>query len=134
VYGALAVILIALAGFFMLAGGEEEGAAPVPTLVILQPPAGAVQSQPVSLSFDAGAPLEMGPSGWGAGGRHLHVRFGGSELMPGAGDILPDGGTRYRWTLPRVPPGPGSIQLFWSDAAHRPLRAGASGAVPVELR
>jgi hypothetical protein len=134
VYGAIALVMVVLAGYFALRGGPADGApAPVPTLVIVAPAEGSQPAQPLTVVFDAGAPLRAGASGWSADGRHVHARLGTTELMSGIADIQPEGGTRYRWVLPRLPAGDQVIQLFWSDSAHQPLRAGASAPVHVRL-
>ena len=134
VYGAIALALLLLAAFFALRGGPEDGAAPaVPTLTILAPEATDSLVQPLTLVFDAGTTLQQGPAGWTADERHVHVRVGTTELMPGPGEVQPLGEGRYRWTLPRLPSGEHSVQLFWSDPAHRPLRAGASAPLRVWL-
>jgi hypothetical protein len=134
IYGAVALVMIGLAVFFALRGGTDDGAVPgVPTLRILSPQTRTLATQPLTLVFDAGTPLRPGPMGWSAGGRHVHVRVGGNELMGGVGDLQPEGGSRYRWTLPRLPSGIQRVQLFWSDASHRPMRTGASVPVVVQL-
>lgn len=134
VYGAVALVLLALAAFFAFRGGAEDGApAPVPALTLIEPAASATVSQPVTLLFDAGGRLMPGPSGWTSGARHVHVRVDDAELMPGAGDIQPVQGTRYRWVLPRLPTGEHRLQLFWSDEAHRPLPDGSSAPVTVRV-
>ena len=136
VYGGVALLLIVLAFFFAFRGGPRDGAASAapPPIRIVEPVAGAASGQPLVLLFDAGTPLRVGPSGWGDGDRHVHVRIDATELMPGTTDIQPAGANRYRWTLPGLPAGQHMVQLFWSDAAHRPIRAGASAPVPVTLR
>jgi len=135
VYGAIAAVMILLAAFFALRGGPEDGAAPaVPPLTVLQPSSGVPLDQPVTLVFDAGTELRPTPAGWSAGGRHVHVRLGSTELMAGIAEIQPVEGTRYRWVLPRLPNGQQTLQLFWSDEAHRPLRTGASPPLQVYLR
>jgi hypothetical protein len=134
IYAAIALVMVALACYFAVRGGAKDGApVPVPTLRILSPAAGERSSQPVTLVFDAGTPLRAGPSGWSAAGRHVHLRIGATELMSSVSDIQPEGGTRYRWVLPRLPAGERTLQLLWSDAAHRPLPAGASSPVKVVL-
>jgi hypothetical protein len=134
-YGAVAGVMILLALVFLLRGGPEDGAAPaVPTLRILEPSPRRLIAQPITLVFDAGVALRPSSAGWTADGRHVHVRVAGTELMAGVAQIQPAGGTRYRWVLPALPAGEQTLQLFWSDEAHRPIRAGASSPVRVYLR
>src|SRR5690242_7056219 len=135
VYGGIALLLIALAVFFALRGGASDGATTtaVPTLRILEPSEPTLVTQPLTVRFDAGVVLQPGPMGWTAGGRHVHVRVGETELMSGGADLRPEGGTRYRWTLPRLPSGDERLQLYWSDAQHRTLRSGASQAVLIRI-
>ena len=137
VYGAIGAAAVLLALFFAVRGGADDGkAAPrsaPPRLVLIEPAAGAELAQPVTVTFDAGAALAADGSD-PAAGRHVHVRAGPSELMAGAGDVRPLGGTRYRWTLPPLPAGTHALRLYWSDAYHRPLAAGASDSVVVRVR
>jgi hypothetical protein len=137
VYGAVGVAAVLLALFFLVRGGaKDDGSArpaAVPRLVIVDPAAGAEVEQPVTVTFDAGT--ELAPDGGDPrAGRHVHVRAGPSELMAAIGDVKPVSGTRYRWTLPRLPAGTHALQLYWSDARHRPLAEGASDSVVVRLR
>ncbi len=138
VYGAVGVLAVLLALFFLVRGGPRDtGAAPaanVPRLTILAPAAGAELAQPVVVEFDAGAALRLEPAGWGAGGRHVHIRAGERELMAGGTDVAPLGGTRYRWTLPALPPGEHVLRMTWSDERHRAMEAGASAPVRVRVR
>lgn len=140
VFGIVGAAMLALAlAFFvrsLLPGGSDRGAAPppVPALAILSPAPGTVLDQPAAVEFDAGAPLVLGPAGWAADGRHVHLFVGGTEVMATATDVRRVSGTRYRWTLPRVPPGETSLRLAWSGEDHRTLEEGASTAVPVRLR
>jgi hypothetical protein len=137
--GALLLLgLVFLVRSFM-AGGSDTGAAStaagaVPTLSILSPAPGAEVAQPLEVVLDAGAPLVLGPTGWTAGGRHLHLLAGGTELMATAAELQPAGGTRYRWRLPRLPGTETTLRLAWSDARHRTIAEGASREVPIRLR
>lgn len=130
-YGAVALALLALAAFFALRGGPADGASTVPRLAILAPATRTSVDQPVAMEFDAGEVLTPGDTWWTAQGRHVHLRLGGAELMAARADLQPLGGTRYRWILPRLPTGDQTLQLYWSDAAHRPLRSGAS--LPIHI-
>lgn len=137
VYGAIGGLAVLLALFFLVRGGAEDGAAAapraVPVLELIEPAADGAREQPVTLTFDAGAALS--PDGSDAAGkRHLHARIGPSELMPSPGDVRPVEGTRYRWTLPRLPAGTHSLRLYWSDEMHRPIAEGASDSVAVQVR
>ena len=137
VYGVVGVAALLLALFFLVRGGaKDDGSArpaAVPRLVIVEPAAGAEIDQPVTVTFDAGT--ELAPDGGDPrAGRHVHVRAGPSELMAAIGDVKPVSGTRYRWTLPRLPAGTHALRLYWSDARHRPLAEGASDSVVVRIR
>ena len=137
VYGAIGGLAVLLALSFLVRGGSADGAAAapkaVPALQLIEPAADGAREQPVTLTFDAGAALS--PDGSDAAGkRHLHARIGPSELMPSPGDVRPLEGTRYRWTLPRLPAGSHAVRLYWSDEAHRPIAEGASDSVVVEVR
>ena len=141
VFGIVGGVLVLLALVFWIRscgeGGSDTGAGPataVPTLAILAPSPGAELDQPVVVEFDAGAALTLGPTGWTADGRHLHLFAGGTELMASATELSPAGGTRYRWTLPRLPFGETTLRLAWSDESHRTIPQGASDTVAVRLR
>ncbi|HYW05751.1 MAG TPA: hypothetical protein VE913_02280 [Longimicrobium sp.] len=139
VYGGVAAAMVALALFFLIRGGPaDSGAAatpaPPPALTLVEPRDGAEVSGPLAVVFDAGVALEAGPMGPHSDGRHVHLRVAGTELMAGTADVKPAGGTRYRWTVPTLPAGEHTLQLLWSDAAHKPLRAGASARVAVRVR
>ena len=141
IFGAVGVVLVVLGLIFWVRsfgeGGSDTGAGPaaaaVPALSITSPAAGAVLAQPAEVEFDAGSALTLGPTGWTAGGRHLHLFAGQTELMAAAAEIQHLGGTRYRWTLPRLPAGPTTLRLAWSGESHRTLDEGASPPVPVRL-
>lgn len=143
VFGALGGLLLVLGLVFMvrsfLPGGSDTGAGPaaagnIPTLRILSPAPGAEVAQPMEVEFDAGVELVLGPAGWTAEGRHLHLFAGGTELMATATELQPAGGTRYRWRLPRVAGDTTTLRLAWSDERHRTMDAGASAPVPIRLR
>jgi len=134
VYGTIGAAAVLLALFFLVRGGarDGDGAAAAPTLAILAPATGTEHPQPLAVRFDAGT--EVTGSGLDpAAGRHVHARVDASELMPGPADVQPLGGTRYRWTLPRLPAGTHTVTLYWADAAHRPLAEGASAPVVVRV-
>jgi hypothetical protein len=137
VYGIVAAGLIVLALFFLVRGGPSDtGAAPAgaPRLVVVEPREGGEVTLPLGVVFDAGTRLEAGPMGWNAGGKHVHLRVGGTELMAGTADLAPLGGNRYRWTVPALPAGEQTIQLTWSDESHRPVAEGASSPVRVRVK
>lgn len=139
VIGGLALLLglVFLVRSFM-PGGSDTGGGParagVPALAILSPAPGAEVNQPLVVELDAGAELVLGPTGWTADGRHLHLFAGGTEVMATATDLQPAGGTRYRWTLQRLPTAQTTLRLAWSDERHRTIDQGASPQVPVRLR
>lgn len=138
IIGGVAVLLALVFGVrSCLPGGQDTGAGPasaIPTLVVLSPRPGDTVPQPVVVEFDAGAPLELAADGWQADGRHLHLFADQTELMPAPGDIVGVGGTRYRWTLPRLPAGPATLRMTWSGESHRSLAEGASAPVAVTLQ
>lgn len=140
-FGVIGGVLLLLGLVFLVRsfgeGGSDTGArpaAPPPPLAILSPAPDARLDQPAAVELDAGTELTLGPTGWTAEGRHLHLFAGGTELMAAATELQPLGGTRYRWTLPRLPAGRVSLQLAWSDGTHRTLPEGASPPVSVQLR
>jgi len=135
VYGAIAVIALLLAVYFLVRGGGSDTTAAdrAPRLTVEDPRPGAEVPQPVVVTFDARTRLR--PDGSDpAATRHVHLRIGATELMPGPTDVLPVRGTTYRWTLPRLPSGPASLRLYWSDATHRPIPGGESDSVAVVIR
>lgn len=143
VYGVIGGVLLLLGLVYLvrsfLPGGSDTGAGPaaaaaVPTLSILSPAAGAEVAQPAAVALDAGTPLVLGPTGWTAEGRHLHLFAGGTELMATSTEMTHLGGTRYRWALPRLPAGETVLRLAWSDERHRTIPEGASPPVTVRLR
>ena len=141
VFGVIGSVLLLLGLVFLLRsfaeGGRDTGArtaAPLPTLAILSPAPGSELDQPLAVELDAGTELVPGPGGWTADGRHLHLFAGGTELMAAATELRHLGGTRYRWTLPRLPAGETTLRLAWSAESHRTLEQGASPPVPVRLR
>lgn len=141
IFGAVGVLMVLLGLFFWIRsfgeGGSDTGAgrAPaVPALAILSPAAGAALDQPAAVELEAGARLTLGPTGWTAGGRHLHLFAGGTELMASATELRHLGGTRYRWTLPRLPAGETTLRLAWSDERHRTIADGASPPVAVRFK
>jgi hypothetical protein len=142
VFGVIGGLLLLLGLVYLvrsfLPGGSDTGAGPVaaavPALSIVSPAAGAELAQPAAVELDAGTALVAGPTGWTAEGRHLHLFAGGTELMATAAEMRHLGGTRYRWTLPRLPAGETTLRLAWSDERHRTMAEGASPTIPVRLR
>lgn len=142
VFGVIGGVLVLLGLVFLVRsfgeGGSDTGAGPaagaIPTLSILSPRPGAEVAQPMTVELDAGAELELGPTGWTAEGRHLHLFAGGTEVMATATELQPAGGTRYRWRLARLSGDTTTLRLAWSDERHRTLQEGASAPVPVRLR
>jgi hypothetical protein len=134
VYGAVAAVAILLALWFLVRGGGADTTAVQrsPRLTVEDPRPGATLAQPVVVTFDARTTLR--PDGSDAGAtRHVHVRIGATELMPGPADVRPVSGTTYRWTLPRLPAGPAALRLYWSDAGHRPIAGAQSDSVAVTI-
>jgi hypothetical protein len=142
IFGAVGVVMVLLGLFFWVRsfgeGGSDTGARPgaaaVPALAIVSPAAGAELAQPAAVELDVGARLTLGPTGWTAEGRHLHLFAGGTELMASATELRHVGGTRYRWTLPRLPAGETTLRLAWSDERHRTIPDGASRPISVRLK
>ncbi|HEU4884706.1 MAG TPA: hypothetical protein VFT45_20790 [Longimicrobium sp.] len=142
VFGVIGGVLLLLGLVFLvrslLPGGSDTGAGParssIPTLAILSPAPGATVVQPMVLELDAGTELALGPTGWTAGGRHLHLFAGGTEVMATVTELQPAGGTRYRWKLHRLHGDTATLRLAWSDERHRTIPDGASAPVPVRLR
>ncbi|HEX6911257.1 MAG TPA: hypothetical protein VF142_12715 [Longimicrobium sp.] len=140
VFGVVGTMLVLLGLFFWVKsfgeGGSDTGRPPppVPVLSILSPQPEETLPQPAFVEFDAGSTLVLGPTGWTADGRHLHLFAGDTELMASAADLRHVGGTRYRWTLPRLLPGATTLRLAWSDESHRTIPDGASRTIPVVLR
>ncbi|HET7462449.1 MAG TPA: hypothetical protein VFJ82_14445 [Longimicrobium sp.] len=135
VYGTVAVVAIVLALYFLVRGDESDTTAVdrAPRLTVEDPRPGAELSQPVVVTFDART--ELRPDGSNpAATRHVHLRIGATELMPGPTDVHAVSGTTYRWTLPRLPSGPASLRLYWSDASHRPIPGAQSDSVAVVIR
>lgn len=129
VYGAVAVVALALALVFFVAGEADtgaDGAAP-PPITVIEPRSGAAVSGPFAFVFETPATMTRDSTGWIADGRyHLHATVSGVELMAGTDDIESIGGNRYRWSIPGLPPGEHRVRLQWSGPDHRTLRAGGS--------
>lgn len=142
VFGVIGGVLLLLGLVFLvrslLPGGSDTGAGPakasIPTLTILSPRPGATVVQPMVLELDAGTELTLGSTGWTAGGRHLHLFAGGTEVMATVTELQPTEGTRYRWMLPRLHGDTATLRLAWSDERHRTIPDGASAPVHVRLR
>lgn len=136
VYGAIAVVAVLAALWFLVRGGpaDTSAAAGRPTRITIEDPRpGADLAQPVTVTVNVRTPLPADGADT-VGNRHLHVDFGGTMLMPGPGDVRPVSGTTYRWTLPRLPPGAAWLRAYWSDAAHRPISGGTADSVQVRVR
>ncbi|HVG44609.1 MAG TPA: hypothetical protein VM890_07760 [Longimicrobium sp.] len=138
VYGGIALAAVLLALWFLVRGGPADGAVAdaasrPPRITIEDPRPGAELDQPVTVIVDARTPLRADGADT-TSNRHLHVDVGGTMLMPGPGDVRPVGGTRYRWTLPRLPPGTAWLRAYWSDAAHRPVAGASADSVNVRIR
>jgi hypothetical protein len=121
--------------------GGRGGAAPppgrvaAPRIVLLAPAAGDTVDAPLRLRFRVeSAGLALGPAGWGSGELHIHAHVDDVEIMPGPADIERLDGNDFLWTFPHVAAGPRRIRLAWSDAAHRPVAAGATESIRVHVR
>jgi hypothetical protein len=141
VFGIVGGVMVLLGLVFLvrsfMEGGSDTGSGPasaVPQIRIVSPAAGAALPQPASVEFDAGAPLVLGPTGWTAAGRHLHLFAGGTELMASATEITAVQGTRYRWALPRLPAGSTTLRMTWSGETHQSIPQGASQTISVTLQ
>lgn len=105
-----------------------------PSLAIVAPVDGDTVDAPVPVVFGATARLEVTESGWGTDSLHLHLGVDGRDVMPARHEIVATADGHYRWSFAGLEPGPHTLRLFWSDASHRPLAAGASPAVTVTVR
>lgn len=132
-----AMVLAAL--FLLVFGGEGDGAgageavAAVPALALRSPEDGATAGAPLELRFETAEEITSRPSGWGTESLHLHLRLDGREFMPGPADLRRDPAGGYVWTVPGVGEGEHTVQLYWSDLQHRPMRAGATPAIRVRV-
>ena len=136
VYGAIAIVAIVLALVFLVRGGEGDtgvAAARAPRITIEDPRPGATLDQPLIVTFDART--AVGPDGADAAApRHVHADVNGQMVMPAGGSVRSIGGTRYAWTLPRLPAGRATLRLYWSDAQHAPIAGASSDPVAITLR
>ena len=137
VYGGIALAAVLLALWFLVRGGPADGAQRAadrpPRITIVDPRPGAELDQPVTVIFNARAPLRADGADT-TSNRHVHVDVGGTMLMPGPGDVRRVRGSTYQWTLPRLPPGAAWLRASWSDAAHRPIPGTTSDSVNVRIR
>lgn len=136
--GSVGVGMMVLAVVMLIRGGATDGGArPVarpPAIELLQPAAGASVDGPLALLFRVEGELVRQPSGWGVDGLHLHLQLDALELMPASADVEAVPGGAFRWTVGRLEPGPHTVRLFWSDAAHQPVEGGASRAAEIQVR
>jgi hypothetical protein len=107
-----AVLLIG----FLVGERDSPDNAP-PSLQILQPRAGDVVHNPVTVRFRTPADLRLSRGGWAARDLHLHLLLDGRELMPAAADIVA-ADTTFAWTLPPLPPGSHRVYLTWAGRHH----------------
>lgn len=138
-FGAVAVLAVLLALFFLVRGGADTGAqggvAEPPAITVLEPADGAVVSGAFPVVFRPGGELRQTPAGWTLAGRyHLHASVDETELMAGPQDVQALGGGRYRWTIPALPAGGHRLVLRWAGPSHAPLRTGESAPVVVTVR
>jgi len=135
IYGGIAAAAVVLALWFLVRGGPADRTAVgrPPRITIEDPRPGAELDQPVTVTFDARTPLRADGTDT-TSSRHVHVDVAGAMLMPGPADVRPVRGTVYRWTLPRLQPGPAWVRAYWSDATHRPIPGAPSDSVNVRIR
>jgi len=131
VYGAIAIVAVVLALWFLVRGGPADTSAL--RITILDPRPGVTLTQPVTITFDAHTPLRADGTDTTTN-RHVHVDAGGAMLMPGPNDVRPVSGTTYRWTLSSLPAGAIWLRAYWSDASHRPIPGPTADSVRVTIR
>ena len=122
-----AVLLI---GFLVGPPGSSDVSS-LPPLRILEPAAGELVRNPVTLTFTTPAHLRLARSGWTAGDLHLHLMLDDRELMPAAADIIA-ADTTFSWRLPPLPPGTYRVYLTWAGRHHGNLR-GATDTVTLRV-
>jgi hypothetical protein len=139
VFGAVAVVALLLALFFLARGGSDTGArsdvAAPPTLTIVEPTDGATVTGAFPVVFRPGGELRQTPAGWTLAGRyHLHASVDETELMAAPQDVQSLGNGRYRWTVPALSAGGHRLVLRWAGPNHSPLRTGESAPVIITAR
>ena len=127
---AAALILLVLGG----PSDAETATASPPSIEVLSPVEGEAIAIPLQLRFRTSASIGRKPGGWGTGDFHLHASIDGLEVMPGPADVQPGPDDSYLWTFACLRPGDTQIQLFWSDAAHRPIEGARTPPLGVRLR
>lgn len=131
-----AMVLAAVVLFFFGGDGDTGGAAgagaPVPSLTLVTPVHGATVGTPLDLHFRSEEEISPRAGGWGTESLHLHLSLDGREFMPGAGDLRRDA-AGYRWTVPGVPAGEHTVQLYWADLDHQRLEEGATPPVLIRV-
>ena len=117
-------ILLLVIGFWAAQRQKNPPTEAPPTLRLLSPAGDTAVTDTLTIQFETGAPLRLGPAGWAAGRYHLHALLDSVELMPAASDIrqLPHG--PYIWTIKQA--GPGSLQLIWALPNHARLTENAT--------
>jgi hypothetical protein len=125
-----AVIGIGLAGVLILVLGfwvaqRPTAAGQQPEVRIISPAGDTTTDGTVTVRFSTSRPLELLPTGWGAGRYHLHALVNGIERMPAAHDIRPSPAGDYLWTLSDLPDST-ELQLVWALPSHQQTGAGAS--------
>lgn len=130
----IVLTMVFLAALAYVANKRQSEQAAVPALEIVSPVSGASIDSPLVVTFGSSRPIELGPTGWGVAGLHLHAWVNDVQYMPAAADITAAGESRYRWSLPTVARGPLTIRLGWADAQHRPLSAGSTADVSASLK
>ena len=117
------ILLLAL-GFWAAQRQKNPPIQAPPALTLLSPTGDTAVTDTLTIHFETGAPLRLGPAGWATGRYHLHALLDSVELMPAASDIrqLPQGS--YTWTI--TPVRPGSLQLIWALPSHTRLTENAT--------
>ena len=125
-----AIIGISLAGALILVLGfwvsrRQPADDRQPEVHLISPGSDTTTDGSLRLQFQTTRPLELQPTGWGAGRFHLHALVNGVERMPAARDILALPGGDYQWLLPDLPDS-AQVQLVWALPTHQRLTEGAS--------
>ncbi|MEX2281705.1 MAG: hypothetical protein WEE89_04360 [Gemmatimonadota bacterium] len=124
------IIGIGLAGALILGLGfwvarRPAAAGQQPEVRIISPAGDTTTDGSVTLRFATSRPLELVPTGWGAGRYHLHAMVNGVERMPAASAIRPLSAGDYQWTLSELPDS-AEVQLVWALPTHQQTGAGSS--------
>jgi len=121
---AFAGILLLAVSFWAARRQKNPPAETPPALTLLSPVRDTVPGETLTIRFQTGAPLRLGPAGWAAGHFHLHALLDSVELMPAAADIRQTPEGSYTWTI--TPVRPGTFQLIWALPNHTGLTENAT--------